>query len=68
MNNVVNNTAGIDPPDVDEQSEVIYKEYHHSDGRVTRLTKQDFERLVDVFRMLDFWNKHTNKRIKKWII
>lgn len=61
MTSTANNTAEIES-DAVEQPEIIYKEYHHQDGRVTRLTKQEFERLVDVFRMLDFWNKHTNKR------
>lgn len=33
--------------------EPIYKEYKYPDDRILRLTKSEFDRVVDLFRMLD---------------
>ena len=34
------------------QDEEIYKQYHTTDGSVMNLTREEFERLVTVFKML----------------
>ena len=36
----------------DKNQPKIYKEYKYPDGRVLRLTKEEFLKVVDAFRML----------------
>lgn len=39
--------------DDQDEKEPIYKEYKYPDGRVLRLTKEEFEKVCEVFLMLE---------------
>lgn len=40
-----------------DSEEPIYKRYTYPDGDVLELTKSEFDRVVDLFRMLDEQDK-----------
>jgi len=40
--------------------EVIYKEYKYPNGEILQLTKEEFDRVVDIFRMLDAQDRKLN--------
>ena len=43
-----------------DDGEIIYKEYVYPNGEVLQLTKEEFDRVVDVFRMLDKQDRKIN--------
>ena len=43
-----------------DDGEIIYKEYKYPNGEILQLTKEEFERVVDIFRMLDAQDRKIN--------
>lgn len=43
-----------------DDGEIIYKEYKYPNGEILQLTKEEFDRVVDIFRMLDAQDRKIN--------
>jgi hypothetical protein len=43
-----------------DDGEIIYKEYVYPNGETLQLTKEEFDRVVDLFRMLDKQDRKIN--------
>lgn len=43
-----------------EDGELIFKEYRYPNGEILQITKEEFDRVVDLFRMLDEQDRKIN--------
>lgn len=47
-------------PRIRDDGEIIYREYVYPNGETLQLTKEEFDRVVDLFRMLDKQDRKIN--------
>lgn len=52
--------ASVPSVRIRDDGEVIYKEYVYPNGEILQLTREEFDRVVEVFRMLDEQDRRIN--------